>query len=312
MVVAEWSAYKGQAFNASHWPSNYTVPIDPDWLNSTAVDDLFGFGEKYYRRPPVFAKIPEPYNTITNYTSWPRTSDSFYVLATSADSTYFMCSMRAYLSPNCSTRYHASMTGGTLASHCEDPGDPLAYSKFVPDALRGHYIKDWADVAAQWGIALSLNTGISEGDSSNARLLTQLIPTGPNLTPTLPSIAEGLAVLAGSTLLFSGIDAPFVLYWDNSFPFLDPQGYQTFNATVRSQDNSSGGIQRWQDLFYVICEHVVPRLLPYPYATRYRFHGAAEPFRPLSELSAKSDSGGYMWRRTGGQAITDEMRDQKE
>jgi len=221
-------------------------------LNSTAVDYLFGFGEKYDRRPPVFAKIPEPYNTITNYTSWPLTSDSFYVLATSADSTYFMCSMRAYLSPDCSTRYHASMTGGTLASHCEDPGDPLAYSKFVPDAPRGHYIKDWADVAAQWGIALSLNTGISEGDSSNARLLTQFIPTGPNLTPTLPSIAEGLAVLAGSTLLFSGIDAPFVSYWDDSFPFLDPQGYQTFNATVRSQDNSSGGIQRWQDLFYVI------------------------------------------------------------
>ena len=55
-------------------------------------------------------------------------------------------------------------------------------------------------------------------NASNARLLTQLIlakPTDgtPQLDPTLPSMAEALAVMAGCTLISSSEDTPFVEFW---------------------------------------------------------------------------------------------------
>ena len=252
IVMTEWPQYVGLPFNASN--ETLGVPSFPSWINSTAVDDLFGFGEKYNRTPPVFAKFPEPYNTITNFTSFPLVSDSFYVLATSESSQYFLCSLRASLTPDCSTQYHETMIGGFLTSNCEDPDDELAYSRSHPDATNGVTNQDWRDVAAQWAVSTSLNGGVSDDDASNARLLTQLIPTEPSLNPSLPSIAEGLAVLAGSTLLLSSMNSPFIHYWqyNNSISVLDPPTYESFQATLRTQDYSSGGTQRGQEVFYLV------------------------------------------------------------
>ena len=252
IVITEWPQYAGLPFNVSN--ETVGIPAFPSWINSTVVDDLFGFGEKHNRTPPVFAKYPEPFNTIVNFTSFPLVSDSFYVLATSEDSDYVMCSMRASLSPDCSTQYHETMVGGFLKSHCEDPEDDLAYGRSVRNATSGVYNQDWRDVAVQWAISISLNGGVSDNNASIARLLTQLIPTEPTLNPTLPSMAEGLAVMAGSTLLLSSMNTPFVHYWkyNNSQSFVDPPQYEAFNATLRTQDYSSGGTQRGQDVFYVV------------------------------------------------------------
>lgn len=251
IVATEWPQYVRKPFNAN-W--TFGVPTSPSFINSTVVDDLFGFGERYNRTPPVFAKFPQPYNTITNFTSFPLVSDSFYMLATSEDSQYVLCSLRASLTPACSTQYHETVTGGFLSSKCEDPDDDLAYSRYHPEATSGVTSQDWRDVAAQWAVSMSLNGGISDSQASIARLLTQLIPIQPFLNPSLPSIAEGLAVLAGSTLLLSSIDSPFIHYWkyNDSTPVLDPPEYESFNAKVKSQDYSSGGTQHGQEVFYLV------------------------------------------------------------
>jgi hypothetical protein len=62
-------------------------------------------------------------------------------------------------------------------------------------------------------IGLALNDGTVDGNGSNARVLTQLVPKTPALDPALPSIAEAIAVMAGSTLLQATKDAPFVEFF---------------------------------------------------------------------------------------------------
>ncbi|KAL4876122.1 hypothetical protein BJY04DRAFT_200433 [Aspergillus karnatakaensis] len=58
---------------------------------------------------------------------------------------------------------------------------------------------------------MPLNT-ISGAFSANSRFLMQFVPTTPSLNPTLPSLGNALAVLSGSTLIMSSVNAPFVPY----------------------------------------------------------------------------------------------------
>lgn len=232
-------------------PNGFNLTV-PSSLVPTVVDDLFGFDET--ETHPIFPKLPQPYNTVFNY-STQYGHESVYLLAASATETYTLCSLRAVISPNCSTEYNASSSGGSLTSHCE-PNNPLSYIRSqpkVPD-VNSDWAKDWVSVASVWGLSLSLNDGIIDGNSANARLLTQLIPTAGALDPSLPSISEALAVLAGSTLILSSQGAPFIHYWNYSSSVTtlkDPQ-YQAFNATLRSQEYQSGGNHRWQGIFYVV------------------------------------------------------------
>lgn len=246
MVYSKWPEYRqDDPETASKYPD--IIPKYPSWLNETSVDDLFEFGERYGRRHPVFQKLPIPYNSIVNVTG--SFIDSIYVLITSPDSTYMLCSMRATLAADCSTVYDASMSGGHMNARC---GDDMAYAS--PDPRNGVVSKDWANVATDWALSLALNTGISDANSSNARLLAQLIPTTPSLNATLPSIAEALAVLSGCTLLQSTIDAPFTstsTYLDETIMHQNRQ-YQRFEAKVRTQDYSSGSSKPWQNAFFVI------------------------------------------------------------
>ncbi|KAI4237703.1 MAG: hypothetical protein LQ349_001645 [Xanthoria aureola] len=252
MVYTDWPGSNGTASNLTGWPNGFGIPLWPSYLNSTPVDDLFGFGENYGRRHPVFSRYPIAYNTIVNHTGW--YTDSIYVLAASATGDFTMCALKASLTTKCSTRHHASLSGGSMSAHCEDPKDDLAYGKSYENATDGVIKKDWAAVATDWSLALSLNNGISDGAASNARLLSQLIPTSQALDPSLPSIAEALAVLSGSTLLLSSTDSPFIHFWNYSttVPYLTEPQYQGFRATLRSRDYASGGTQRWQGIFYVI------------------------------------------------------------
>lgn len=199
---------KGSADSKSNRPSGFDLTL-PSSLIPTAVDDLFSFNE--IETHPIFPTLPQAYNTVFNYTSSPYGHGSVYLLATSPTETYTLCSIRVVLSPNCSTEYNASMSGGSLTSHCE-PNNTNSYIKSQPEApsVNSVWSKDWVSVAAEWGMSLSLNDGIIDGASSNARLLTQLIPTTGALNPSLPSISEALAVLAGCTLMLSSQGAPFI------------------------------------------------------------------------------------------------------
>jgi hypothetical protein len=69
--------------------------------------------------------------------------------------------------------------------------------------------------------SLSLNTGVTDGDASNSRMLSQFqLKNMDGLNPALPSPAEALAVLMGSTLLMSAQDSPFVEFWVRSLSLL--------------------------------------------------------------------------------------------
>ena len=252
MIYSKWPRSDSSALNLTDWPNGFNIPPYPDWLNKTPVDDLFEFGERYGRRHPVFPKLPVPYNTIVNGSG--AFIDTLYILATSPDSTYMLCAMRTSLTPNCSTEYHASKSGGFLNTRCGRADSDLAYGTSATEATEGVVNRDWTSVAGQWALATGLNAGITDGRASNARILTQLIPTTQPLDASWPSIAEALAVLSSSTLLLSSVDAPFIHFWNYSstvVSLIEPQ-YEGFNATIRTQDYSSGWISSWQNTFFLV------------------------------------------------------------
>lgn len=251
MVFTEWPSpnFNGTSPNVTSWPNDFNLTT-PSSLVHTAVDDLFGFDD--IQTHPVFSNFPKPYNTVLGKPSV-YGQKSIYLLATSETGTYTMCSMRVAQSPDCFTEYYASMSGGSLTSHCGD--HPLAYSRSDPTAPNGFWDPEWVNVASEWGLGLSLDAGIIDGNGAISRLLTQLIPTTNALDPNLPSISEALAVLAGCTLVLSSQGSPFIHYWNYTAPsenILTDSQYQAFNATLRSQVYQSGGNQAWQGMFYIV------------------------------------------------------------
>lgn len=162
-----------------------------------------------------------------------------------------MCRTKAGLTPSCSTRYQATGSGGSLQSYCEDPNDPLQFWRGNESRVATTSL-DWHDVATEAFNSLSLNNGVTDGASSNARLLTQLMLRDLDLDPALPSPAEAISVLVGCTLLMGAQDSPFVEFWNYTTPELEVGTYQIFNASIRAQQYASGGTQNYQKAFYVI------------------------------------------------------------
>ncbi|TVY36497.1 hypothetical protein LSUB1_G006791 [Lachnellula subtilissima] len=242
------------------------IPVRPSkFLNTTVVDDIFEWGESetYSRQPPIFAKFPIEYNSIVNISAKAMdyaSRDSIYLLIKAPDistQNYTLCRIRSFLSPNCSTHYNVSgKTGGKLISNCEDPNDENAYYRSAPDAPTVGKAPDWMDVGSTWMSALSLGTGITNANASISRLLSQLVIVEEDgvpleLKPVMPSLAESLAVLAGSTLLVSSTDATFKHSWNYSSPILEGQ-QMSFSASLASQEYTSGPTQNWQSMFYLV------------------------------------------------------------
>ena len=134
-----------------------------------------------------------------------------------------------------------------MESNCEDPNDYNTYAAYDPDCPNLPS-ETWPYSATSWALALALNDGSVRANSSNARLLTQLIPTSAALPSETPSIAEALAVLSGYTLLQSILNATFVVA-DTSFRL---GSYQQFNASVMTQQFMSSYTQSWQACFYPV------------------------------------------------------------
>lgn len=102
---------------------------------------------------------------------------------------------------------------------------------------------------------MDLNGGAANANSSNARILTQLALQAPELSTYLPSIAEALAVYAGSTLVIGGLDTPFRHYWEFDKPgniIGEPGILQPFNASLTTQQYTSGHVAAWQNIFYLV------------------------------------------------------------
>jgi hypothetical protein len=233
----------------------------PHAANATAVDDLFGFGslEDGLQPAPLFPHLPMIFNTVNN-NSMLWGPSAVYLLSTkppdleTAD--HVLCSIKMMQYPHCTTKYHASESGGEMSVHCdEDPENTMPYSSTDPAAPVGIYESNWKDVGSEWLKANALSYGASDGNASIARIVTQMTPvysnsSSPNvqLNPDLPSMAEALAVLAGATAIMSSFNAPF-----NVTPH--PAGPPTtahFPAAVKFKDYASGGSESWQSLFYVV------------------------------------------------------------
>ncbi|TVY42651.1 hypothetical protein LSUB1_G003795 [Lachnellula subtilissima] len=224
-----------------------------NYTNTTVVDDLFEWGEKYGRQTPIFPMLPIDYNTITNISA-ANYSDSIYLLAKSPNITdYTLCQLRSFVSPSCSTYYNVSgTTGGHIEARCEDEHDDMAYSKSVPDAPTVRS-SDWRNVAAQWMLATSMDSGTTNANASISRLLSQLIvPASSGLNNSLPSLAEHLSVMVGSTLLSSTTLSSYYHYWDHTDPELTEPEYRPFNASIVSQQYTSGFTSKWEGIFYIV------------------------------------------------------------
>ncbi|KAM7209173.1 hypothetical protein V8F20_000511 [Naviculisporaceae sp. PSN 640] len=231
------------------------VPVfGPDeWLNRTVLDDIFRWGPKYGRRPPVFPMLPMRHNVINNATVY--MSDAFYILAKSNATTDFtLCEMRSWLSPKCSTQFNISgTTGAHMRAHCEDPLDDANYSRRFPKAPNNNTSGDWRNLADEWNLALYLNSGLTNANASRDRILTQLILTEPRLSSRLPSFAEAFAALAAPTLILGSLYTSLGHDWNQTVTTVPAPGLQQqFTALLRTQEYTSTHNNEWQGVFYIV------------------------------------------------------------
>ncbi|ORY59520.1 uncharacterized protein BCR38DRAFT_58785 [Pseudomassariella vexata] len=237
------------------WLDEVPVFSAKEWLNKTVVDDIFRWGEQYGRRPPVFQLFPIDYNMITNTSV--IESDAIYILAKSNHTyavNYNLCELRSWLSPKCSTQFNISgISGAQMKAYCEDPDDKNSYLNSVPGPVELTETKsDWRNFADQWRLSMDLNGGVYNSNASNARIMGDLILQQPRLSPTMPSMAEALAVLASSTLVVGSLQSTYKHYWDREIHELDPGVYEVFNATLKMQQYTSGHVADWQVIFYFV------------------------------------------------------------
>lgn len=181
----------------------------------------------------MFLRTPIPFNTVLNVT-FTYGRESIYLLGRGGplqNSQLFLCQLRGRLTPHCSNNFTATSSGASIATNCEDKNDQLAYSNSLRNASVGNFTtsKDWPWVASEWANSLSLGSGISDGNASNARLLTELALTQPQLNRALPSPAEALAVMAGCTLLLSSENSPFVEFYVRYLCFLNTRNLRYTN-----------------------------------------------------------------------------------
>ncbi|ROV96279.1 hypothetical protein VMCG_07717 [Cytospora schulzeri] len=247
---------------------------EDEWLNATAVDDVFRWGKKYDRRPPVFQLYPTDDNIITNTTvlgTNTAQSDAIYILGKSRMmDDYTLCEMRSWPAIQCSTQFdNSGQTGMSLSARCAqsedyypetadgDTADPDAYVHYMePGEIAAS--PDWKNMVDTWRLAINLDGGVSNDNASNARLLTELALTRPLLNDTLPSMAEALAVLVSSTIVTGSVDSPFIHYWDYDWPNMtentlpSPGALATFHARVRTQEYASWHSSPWQGIFYLV------------------------------------------------------------
>ncbi|KAI1085091.1 hypothetical protein F5B20DRAFT_130300 [Whalleya microplaca] len=259
LVYTEWpnartaqTGISGQTIGVEDWYEDVPVASGSEWLNRTAADDVFRWGPKYQRRPPVFQLFPIDYNMITNTTV--VSGDAIYLLAKSGVvSDYTLCEMRSWVTAKCSTVFDLSgLSGGRMKAHCEDSSDANAYDRAMDYDTPPVPSVDWKNMADQWRLSMDLNGGVQNNNASNARIVTNLVLGSPELDPLLPSIAEALAVLASSTLVIGAEDSTYRPAWEYPSMRLDPGVYEPFRATMRSQEYTSSHTEAWQGIFYIV------------------------------------------------------------
>ncbi|KAK7951812.1 uncharacterized protein PG986_007540 [Apiospora aurea] len=245
----------GQSMADPAWLNDIPLADDKTWLNRTAVDDIFRWGPKYGRRPPIFPMFPLEYNMITNTSVY--MSDSIYLVAKAPGKVvgdFTICELRSWLAPQCSTHFNISgVTGASMEAHCDDKFDTEKYIHAVPDApLSPNTSTDWRNVADQWRLSMDINGGVQNNNASNARIFTNLVLREPALSTTLPSMAEAISVLASSTLIVGSKQSTFRHFWDYPNATLEPGVYESFSVSIKMQQYASAYEKGWQAYFYPV------------------------------------------------------------
>lgn len=238
-----------------------TEEVEPFMYNGTApfaageslVDEIFDFGatDDGKQPAPLFGHLPIVFNTVMN-TSNVYGPPSVFLIATpppEAETDHVICQIKMSQFPGCTTKFHATESGSELSVHCEDDvGNTMPYESDIV----GSYDSNWRYIGSEWLKANALSHGISDGNASIARIITQMTPRfeagRTSLSQDLPSISEALAVLAGSTSVMSSLHAPF----NQTDRGPGPATEETFSASVKYKDYASGGSQDWQAVFYVV------------------------------------------------------------
>lgn len=256
------------------WEDDVPGVSEDEWLNSTVVDDIFRWGPKYLRRPPVFQLYPWDNNILTNATvlgyNTTTPADAIYLLGKNRMiDDYTLCEMRSWPAIQCSTQFDVSgVSGMSMSAQCAqsedffpenaaDHPDPDAYVRHMGSGEIGTSWA-WKDMVKYWALAIDLNGGATNNNASNARILTELALTEPQLNNTLPSMAEALAVLVSSTLVIASVDSPYKHYWEYSLEewptevIPAPGAEVSFHARVRTQEYASWHSSDWQGIFYVV------------------------------------------------------------
>lgn len=138
-----------------------------------------------------------------------------------------------------------------MTARCEDPNDKNSYGEAF-ERIEPWMSPDWRNLIHQWQLSMDVNGGTYNNNASNARILTQLVLRKPELNPLLPSTAEALAVYASSALVAGSMYSTFRHYWGYEPMMLEPGVYETFPASVRSQEFQCVYEEEWQRVFYVV------------------------------------------------------------
>lgn len=81
--------------------------------NTTAVDDIFLWGDQYSRSRPSFPMYAPDHNTLVNYTMY----DAIYILGKNQRmENYTLCELRSWSAIQCSTRFNVTSTSSKLIS----------------------------------------------------------------------------------------------------------------------------------------------------------------------------------------------------
>lgn len=243
-------------FNGTIWPEQIKDLHKTSFTNTTVLDSYFHWGDPNdgLRARPIFGRYPIPHDTLLNHTQYGYGRDAIYLLGQGLGDPgqleYVICELSASLTPDCSTDYNATASSGSMEAVCSNTTsvDPMRGRNMDNDhdAIQGNMTrsKDWFDVGSQWAGSLALHTGITQGKGSNSRLLMNLLLKrstwgGPQrLNRFLPSVSEALAVMAGASLMYSSLDAPF-----NTRQWVGPPQYHGFarSANIKCSPRTSLG-----------------------------------------------------------------------
>ncbi|KAG5916087.1 hypothetical protein E4U61_003973 [Claviceps capensis] len=253
LVYTEWPNSIPSRSHTDEWRDSVPPILGPgksENFNRTVVDEIFRWGPKFKRRPPVFPLLPISLNMVSSPIV--DYSDAIYVLTNSSKAVnYTLCEMRSWLSPFCHTEFNSSGTSGTSMKAICETTDDVNYDKSFPSGTEwAPPSSDWTHVAVEWSKSLGLHGGNRNSNNSNAHQLTQLALETPTFLPDQPSLAEALAVFAGSTLVISSIKTSFHHYWEYQPPQLLKDKFELFPSWFTTQQYTSGHVEHWHKIFY--------------------------------------------------------------